>query len=64
MKTNLRLAQKDDPIPTPILCREIVKQYRENLRPSGPIVNQHGDQVAPRMDVDRVLRKSFKDVLK
>lgn len=62
MKTQLKIVEKNDPIPTPVLCREIVKQYREGLRPPESVVNQHGDQVAPRMDVDEILSKSFKDI--
>lgn len=62
MRTKLKIVERNDPVPTPILCREIVKQYRENLRPDQPAVNQHTEVVKPRLDVDGVLRKSFKDV--
>ena len=60
MKTNLKVVHKDDPIPAPALCRQIVEEYKSRVKPSGPTVNQHAEIVAPRMDVDKVLKETIR----
>jgi len=42
-------------------AKEAIRRKRL-AKPSGPIVNQHTSEVAPRMDVDEILKKSFKDI--
>lgn len=38
MKPNLKLAERSDPIPTPTLCRGIVKEYKNRLKQVPPEV--------------------------
>jgi hypothetical protein len=62
MKPNLRLAKQDDPIPTPVLCKQILEEYRERQKEvvAGPLANQHQEIIQPRLDPDHTLKLSIR----